>query len=716
MGVVNFCNYLIGLLLFVHPVLNDTTEMSFFCNPDNDLYKVMEKEDFIVKRYPSISNLIHNAKVNSGVFILADDYPGQKNKIDEDLLLLAKKKNLQVYIEYPEFIPGLKISDSIIHTKLERGIVISKAFGDKLPPFTLLGINDGYINSTIVNDPLIVIGKVAGFEKAEFGISDVKTSPILFKHDNLCVATTKLSNFATARYGPSENWKIVWEYIISQISQHHNFHFKNWPSYVSPTYDNKIKLPRDAFSKSIEKGVLWYYNSRLLIDSSWLQLFQKRTSKNGKNVVYPLVKNDKPIGNGLFGILEGNASQIKLDGSQPCRWWVRADCQSESAYGLSMSYKYLHRNEFKKTACNLLDFLFLRSNLRGGPRNDPSSPTYGLIGWATTDADAYYGDDNARVILSAIGCSAAMDTSAWNKYIIEAILANFRTSGKEGFRGNWFRDSMIQRVGWQHLYERELINVHPHYESWLWACYLWLYNKTGWSPLLQKAKEAIGVTMKNYPNWKWTNGIQQERARMILPLAWLVRVDDTPLHRKWLNLITEKVLGSLQECGAIQEELGNNKNGKYGSINSNADYGVREAPLISKNGDPVSDLLYTMNFAFFGLNEAAHATRDTEYIRAVDKIASFLVRIQVNSKMHPELNGAWFRAFNYKKWDYWASNADQDWGAWCTETGWIQGWIVSTLILQQKNSSFWEETNSMKIKKTAVPVIEKMLKISINLN
>jgi len=64
MGVVNFCNYLIGLLLFVHPVLNDTTEMSFFCNPDNDLYKVMEKEDFIVKRYPSISNLIHNAKVN----------------------------------------------------------------------------------------------------------------------------------------------------------------------------------------------------------------------------------------------------------------------------------------------------------------------------------------------------------------------------------------------------------------------------------------------------------------------------------------------------------------------------------------------------------------------------------------------------------------------------------------------------------------------------
>ena len=33
--------------------------------------------------------------------------------------------------------------------------------------------------------------------------------------------------------------------------------------------------------------------------------------------------------------------------------------------------------------------------------------------------------------------------------------------------------------------------------------------------------------MKAYPEeWHWTNGLQQERARMILPLAWLLRVED----------------------------------------------------------------------------------------------------------------------------------------------------------------------------------------------
>ena len=44
--------------------------------------------------------------------------------------------------------------------------------------------------------------------------------------------------------------------------------------------------------------------------------------------------------------------------------------------------------------------------------------------------------------------------------------------------------------------------------------------------------------MEAYPDkWKWTNGIQQERARFLLPLAWLVRLDDTAEHRGWLSRI-----------------------------------------------------------------------------------------------------------------------------------------------------------------------------------
>ena len=29
------------------------------------------------------------------------------------------------------------------------------------------------------------------------------------------------------------------------------------------------------------------------------------------------------------------------------------------------------------------------------------------------------------------------------------------------------------------------------------------------------------MTMKQYPNgWRWTNGLAQEKARILLPLAW----------------------------------------------------------------------------------------------------------------------------------------------------------------------------------------------------
>ena len=36
--------------------------------------------------------------------------------------------------------------------------------------------------------------------------------------------------------------------------------------------------------------------------------------------------------------------------------------------------------------------------------------------------------------------------------------------------------------------------------------------------------------------------------------------------------------------------------------------------------------------------------------------------------------------------------ADAGWGAWCTETGWIQGWILTVLALRQMNTSLWDLT------------------------
>ena len=204
--------------------------------------------------------------------------------------------------------------------------------------------------------------------------------------------------------------------------------------------------------------------------------------------------------------------------------------------------------------------------------------------------------------------------------------------------------------------------------------------------------------MENYPdNWSWTNGISQEIARMILPLAWLVRVKDTLEHRQWLHLIATDLIALQQPCGGIREKLGKLGKGMYPPPASNQDYGGTEASIIQQNGDPVCDLLYTTNFAFLGLHEAASATGESVYLEAENKLARFLCRIQVSSQSHPELDGAWFRAFDFQRWEHWGSDADAGWGAWCAMTGWIHSWITSVLAMRQMNTSLWDLTTDIQI-------------------
>jgi hypothetical protein len=216
--------------------------------------------------------------------------------------------------------------------------------------------------------------------------------------------------------------------------------------------------------------------------------------------------------------------------------------------------------------------------------------------------------------------------------------------------------------------------------------------------------------MDAYPEkWLWGSSMQTQRARMILPLAWLVRIENTEEHRQWLDKMINEILKYQDESGAISEELGKGK-GMFKALNKNEDYGTDEGSLIFRNGEKVSCMLYTCNFALFSLNEAAAATGNTKYKAATEKLSDFLTRIQVQSKVHPDLDGAWLRGFDYGRWDYWASNSDAGWGAWCTLTGWIQSWIVTTQAQIEQKESFWEVTATSKINDVAKPTIQKMMK------
>jgi hypothetical protein len=403
-------------------------------------------------------------------------------------------------------------------------------------------------------------------------------------------------------------------------------------------------------------------------------------------------------------VLEGVASRIGHDGEQLVSWNLRTDSIGESSLAFALRSKIDGDKRSAAMAANLLDWVYFGSGLN---EKDPKKPTYGLTYWAP-DSRSLYGDNSIKIILGCMGTVAVLDTERWDEVLLGEILGNFRTSGVYGYRIANVDYRVLLSKGWQHFWQDktrpsgEVRKSHhryqPHYQAWLWSSYLWLYDKTGYEPLLVRATTAIRMMMKAYPdNWRWTNGIQQERGRMLLPLAWLIRVDDRPQYRAWLKRLATDMQRCQDTCGAIREELGAIGKGDYRPPQSNAEYGTREASAIQQNGDPMADMLYTCNFTFLGLHEAYAATGDPQYRQMADKLAEFLVRIQVRSEAHPELDGGWFRAFDYKKWDYWGSNADAGWGAWSIEVGWTQAWIPTVLAMRELNLNLWDMTKKSKI-------------------
>ena len=123
---------------------------------------------------------------------------------------------------------------------------------------------------------------------------------------------------------------------------------------------------------------------------------------------------------------------------------------------------------------------------------------------------------------------------------------------------------------------------------------------------------------------------------------------------------------------------------------SNADYGSGEQPLLFTGNEPLTGCLYSLNFALIGLREATGATGEHRYAKAENALVDYLLRIQVSSDKHAELDGAWFRAFDFEKWEYWGSDGDWGYGPWVTDNGWTNGWIMTALAARQANTTLWD--------------------------
>ena len=297
--------------------------------------------------------------------------------------------------------------------------------------------------------PHIVMARVAGFDTAVFGLPEKDVYPILFEvpKQHLMVATTKLSQFLTARFAPFEDWKAIWTTILNWVRPETVVRGLDWGvPLVRPSYAKDESLPDVAEQQAFERGAEWFDKGRLFVHPDWQDKYAEADAFEDR--VCPFPKPDWPVGDGSLGMLEGYNAAIQHDGTQPLRWWLRNDCIGEAAMPLALWGEQTGNPRGRVVAANLLDFIYRDSALAQGPRADPASPSYGLVGWSVPQNEGvYYGDDNARAILGTMAAAALLNEDRWDEAVMRNLLANLRTTGTLGFRRQRDRRAPVAGVG-----------------------------------------------------------------------------------------------------------------------------------------------------------------------------------------------------------------------------------------------------------------------------
>ncbi len=667
----------------------------FCCDESNDLYRAVLRAGVPTARFERTALALEDARAGDAVLVLERGYPGVRTPIDADVYAAAAQKRVRLFVEFPETVPNQTVG-AVGGTPVERAVVATDWFGEALGRDRIVSINGLRYLALESDRPYLVAARVAGFDHAIFGLPE-RTAPLLFEvSEDVLVAATSLSRFVSGRYAPQDAWRAIWHRILSWLRPDAVVPELTWTPLVRASYGPNEALPEGFERQALERGLQWYRNAKMFVHPSFeAEIADGEPARS--------LSDGAPVGDGTLGSMEAVLSVLHEDGTQTVGTVRRGDCICETAMAMAFGGRVFDSGDSSAIAANLLDYYLFTSDARKRERGDPDNGNFGLIAWGvSTNAwwKASYGDDNARQILGTIAVAALQDEGRWDEAMMQCLLGNLRTTGQLGFRGDRIDVEQLNARGWRSYFRGRLVSYAPHFEAYLWACYLWAFEQTGDRLFFDRAKTALSMTMAQHTDgWRWTNGLAQERARIVLPLAWLVRVEDTVEHRAMLDTAVQGLLSLQEPHGAIREELGVPGRGVFPPPQSNAAYGTNEASLIARDGDPVSDLLYTTNFAFLGLHEAAYATGDPTIRAAADRLAEFLCRVQVRSEGVPMVDGGWFRAFDFGRWEHWGSNADHGWGAWAIESGWTQGWITSVLALRQLDTSLWDLTRESRIER-----------------
>lgn len=165
----------------------------------------------------------------------------------------------------------------------------------------------------------------------------------------------------------------------------------------------------------------------------------------------------------------------------------------------------------------------------------------------------------------------------------------------------------------------------------------------------------------------------QEQCRLILPLAVLYDVTREEKHKDMLYRVTEDLIRHRHPSGGYCEWDTGYK-AKFSRESSG------ECSLLTNNGDPVADLLYSTNWLPVAFAVAHYVTKDRFFYDLWRDVAAFCLKTQVLSD-DIKTHGSWCRAFDMELGEVYACPHDVGWAAKCSESGWTNAEILMGLMM-----------------------------------
>jgi hypothetical protein len=395
---------------------------------------------------------------------------------------------------------------------------------------------------------------------------------------------------------------------------------------------------REAYRRALERNLRWFERSGVLLrDDGTLGVTEWISGPdiNGNRIPYGKGQMFSPL---------------------------RADCVFQSGLAFWLAGKVQARTDRQSVGENLLGAVLDLQRLRRGDtryglwytRGRSGPPYLDDVAWGTMGCLAAYRYTRRPILLDRGSLSAA------------ASLTAFKAGGKNGLAPAGAEDDPYP---------------HPHDLGQLLSSWLYAYGVTGEKCYLEAALPLIDRMIEKFPSIpRFLISRTEESVRFLLPLALAYAYTQGASYAAELRKQTAYIASHIADCGAIQEHCSN-----AGTKLSGTDLG-----LTYDANETISDQLYTTSFAAMNLWIAYKATGDEQNLNAFHRVADYLTRIQAADASRSSIDGGWMRGFDYGLWEYYGSNADESWTAYCLETGWSNAIIDIALALYLLDDGFCE--------------------------